>query len=202
MKKESLEKVLLAVLLLGVLVYSYVTYLLEPELSTLEKVKAELQTKQDRYEQLITYQGNLHGLQEEIKRLETQNTVLNAQIPSFLDKPQLMIYIYSAARSAQVVPVSLSFEQPKSSETVQSMVLSFSCLGKVNDVLAFTKKLQFEGTQKMGIQSINMVNQNGTIKADIKLVAYASNQKAGDSSKSSALPSGQGLTTVEKMFQP
>ncbi len=202
MKKETLEKVLLAVLLFGVIVYSYITYLLSPELSSLEKLNAELQVKQGRYEQLLVYQEDKTGLQEEIKRLEVENTVLNAQIPSLLDKPQIMMYIYSVAKSTQVEPVSLNFEQSKSSEDVQSMVLSFSGLGKVNDVLAFIKKIQFEGAQKMGIQSVNLVNQNGTIKADIKFVAYASSKSSADASKSSTLPTGQGLTSVEQMFKP
>lgn len=202
MKKEALEKVLLMVLLFGVLVYSYNTFLLRPELSTLEKLNTELQAKQSRYEQLLVYQEDKIGFEEEIKRLEAENTTLDAQIPSSLDKPQMMMYIYSVAKSTQVEPVSLNFEQSKNSEEVQSMVLSFSCLGKINDVLVFMKKIQFEGTQKMGIQSVNLVNQNGTLKADIKFVAYASNNSPADASKSPALLTGQGLSTVEQMFKP
>lgn len=202
MKKEALEKVLLAVLFLGMLVYCYITYLLSPELSSLGKLNTELQAQQGRYEQLLIYQGDKIGLQEEIKRLESENAALNAQIPSNFDRPQIMMYIYSVAKSAHVEPVSLNFEASKSSEEVQSMVLSFSGLGKINDILTFTKKIQFEGTQKMGIQSINLVNQNGMIKAEIKFVAYATNQSSENPSKSSTLPTGQGLSTIEQMFKP
>ena len=202
MKKEALEKVLLAVLFLGMLVYCYITYLLSPELSSLEKLNTELQAQQGRYEQLLVYQGDKIGLQEEIKRLESENAALNAQIPSSFDRPQIMMYIYSVAKSAHVEPVSLNFEASKSSEEVQSMVLSFSGLGKINDILAFTKKIQFEGTQKLGIQSINLVNQNGMIKAEIKFVAYATNQSSENPSKPSTLPTGQGLSTIEQMFKP
>lgn len=202
MKKETFEKVLLAALLLGGLVYSYVTYLLGPELNTLESLNNELQMKSTHYDQLLGYQGNLKGLEEEIKSLQVQNAELAAQIPSIIDKPQRMVYIYSVAKSAQVEPVSLTFEPSKNSGDVQSMVMSFSCLGKINDVLTFAKKIQFEGTQRMGIQSITLVNQNGKVKADIKLVAYASNLKVQEPSAEPTISSGKSLTSIEQMFRP
>jgi hypothetical protein len=82
------------------------------------------------------------------------------------------------------------------------MVMSFSCLGKINDVLTFAKKIQFEGTQRMGIQSITLVNQNGKVKADIKLVAYASNLKVQELSAEPTISSGKSLTSIEQMFRP
>jgi Tfp pilus assembly protein PilO len=207
MKKEVLEKIFLVLLIFGGLAYSYITFLLEPQMDKIKMLSDELVNQQGRYDQLIAYQRSPLSLQEEIKQLEKQNTNLAAQIPNSIDKPQTMYYIYSLAKSAQVEPLSLSFEKPQNEANFQSMGMNFSCFGRVNDVLNFTKKLQFEGTQKMGIQSISFVNQNGGIKAEIKLVAYASNIKITEDSVQSVQPSGQPLTpgqgysSVEQIFQ-
>lgn len=202
MKKETFEKILLVALITGGLGYSYVTYLLSPQLSRLESLNNELQTKVQHYEQLLSYEGDWTTLEEEIKRLHIQKSELTAEVPSSLDKPRLMLHIYSIARAAQVESISLTFEPIINSGDVQSMVMNYSGQGKISDLLSFTKKIQYEETPRLGIQSIALVNQSGNVKADIKLVAYASKLQGEEASSQVPSPEDPGLTSIEQMFQP
>lgn len=202
MKKETFEKILLVALITGGLGYSYLTYLLEPQLNRLESLNNELQGKVQHYEQLRRFEGNRASLEEEIERLLVQENELAAEVPLTLDKPRLMLHIYSIARAAQVESISLTFEPIKNSGDVQSMVMNYSGQGKISDVLSFTKKIQYEETPRLGIQSIALVNQSGRIKADIQFIAYASKIQEEEASSQVPSPEATGLTSIEQMFQP
>jgi Tfp pilus assembly protein PilO len=202
MKKETSQIVFLFLLLTFGLGYSYYTYLFIPEWQKIKTINQELATQQAHLEQLVEYQRNLQSLESEIKNLEAESAQLAVQIPTSLDKPQLTYYVYNLAKATGVQPQSLSFDQPTQSANYQSISMNFSCQGNVVDILALIKKMQSDGAQKLSIQSVNLTNQQGNMRADLKLIAYASGGNVGQPLDSQTnMQPVTGINSIREMFQ-
>ncbi|MDA8227963.1 MAG: type 4a pilus biogenesis protein PilO [Desulfitobacterium hafniense] len=204
MNKQTKQLIILIMLVLGGLLYAYVNYLFMPEWDKLKQLAAQVNDRQKRYEQLLYYKSNPAILQTEIKKLESQTSESSAQLPAALDKPAIIYYLQSLAKANQIQPQSLNFEPLQNKGTYQTLAMSFSCTGKPADILAMLKKLQSEGNPRVTIQSLNLANQLGTMRADIKLIAYAVNPGSSNAStqKPSFMNTPIGLDSTLRMFQP
>ncbi|MCB8817976.1 type 4a pilus biogenesis protein PilO [Desulfosporosinus shakirovi] len=203
LKKEKLEKVILILFLIFGLVYAYITVLFLPEWTVIQSSTSQLNAQENHYQELLSYQNNQSGLQEEIKTLEAKVLQLNAQLPNRIDNPQLMVGLYTLAKQHSVIPQTLAFEQAQTKGAYQEMGMSFSCLGKTTDILTMVHDLQFGGGQRLEIKSISLTGTQQNMRADLKLTAYASLGSSGDSTQGPAfMNSSFGVDTPEKLFQP
>jgi len=203
LKKEKLEKVILILFLIFGLVYAYITVLFLPEWTVIQSSTSQLNAQENHYQELLSYQNNQSGLQEEITGLEAKVHQLNAQLPNRIDNPQLMVGLYTLAKQHSVIPQTLAFEQAQTKGTYQEMGMSFSCLGKTTDILTMIHDLQFGGGQRLAIKSISLTGTQQNMRADLKLTAYASLGSSGDSTQRPAfMNSSFGVDSPEQLFQP
>ena len=203
LKKEKLQIILLIIFVISGLSYAYMTLLFSPEWTVIQNVTSQLHAQEKHYQELLTYQKDQSGLQQEIKTLETKVLQLNSQLPNRLDKPQIMVGLYTLAKQHLVYPQTIAFEPAQTKGTYQELGMSFSCLGKTSDILALIQDLQFGGTQRLAIKSISLTGSQGNMRAELKLTANASlgNSNAA-TQKPTFMNSPFGVDFPEKMFQP
>jgi len=175
MKKERLQIITLVLVIIFGISYAYIKFLFLPEWTVIQGDTNRLRSLENQYQELLVYQRNQNGLGEEIKTLEAKVFQLNAQLPTRIDKPQLMVGLYTLAKQHSVIPQTIAFEQAQAKGAYQEMGVSFSCLGKTADILTLIQEVQFGGNQRLAIKSTNLSVQQGIMRAELKLVAYASN---------------------------
>jgi len=203
LKKEKLEIIVLILFVMIGLGYAYSKFLFLPEWMLIQSSTSQLTTQKGQYQELLTYQKNPSGLQQEIKTLETKVLQLNSQLPNSLDKPQLMVGLYTLAKQHSVIPQTIAFEQAQTKGTYQELGLSFSCLGKTSDILALIQDLQFGGSQRLAVKSVNLSVAQGIMRAELKLTAYASLGNSNDQTQKPAfMNSPIGVESPVKLFQP
>jgi len=203
LKKEKLEIIALILFVMIGLGYAYSKFLFLPEWTVIQSSTSQLYAQKDHYQELLTYQKNQSGLQQDIKTLETKVLQLNAQLPNRLDKPQLMVGLYTLAKQHSVIPQTIAFEQAQNKGTYQEMGMSFSCLAKTADILTLIQDLQFGGSQRLAIKSINLSVSQGIMRAELKLTAYSSIGISNDlTQKPTFMNSPIGVDSPVKMFQP
>ena len=204
LKKEKLEIIALIFFVIIGLGYAYIKFLFMPEWTVIQSATSKLSSQKDHYQELLTYQKDQSGLQQEINTLETKILQLNSQLPNKLDEPQLMVGLYTLAKQHSVSPQSVAFEQAQTKGTYQQMGMSFISLGKPADILTMIHDLQFEGTQRLAISRVNLTTtQQGIMRAELKLDAYASMGVSNDPpNKWDFMDSPIGVDSPTKMFQP
>ncbi|MHB8124020.1 MAG: hypothetical protein ACYDEJ_00020 [Desulfitobacteriaceae bacterium] len=172
MKKEKVQKIMLLIIILFGIAYSYYTYLFIPEWSVIQSSTAQLQDRQSYYQRLLGYSAKVSEIDNEMKTLDAQRKQLISQSSSKLDKPQLLVYLYNIVKQSQVVPENVTFGQPLDKGTYQELPLTLTCSGKVNEVLSLIQNLQYSGTQRFAIQSTKLSDQLGTLQVELKLTVY------------------------------
>lgn len=203
MKKEKIEKIALSLILILGFGYAYTEFLLLPQWIVLQTSTSQLDIKKNDYQELLTYQGDQSGLQQKIITLETKVAELGTQVPDQLDKPQLMVGLYTLAKQHGVSPQSIAFEQAQTIGNYQELGMVFNSLGKPADTLAMIHDLQFGGSQRLVIKSINLTIQEGTMKAELKLAANASGGiPSASTQKPAFMNSPIGVASPTAMFQP
>lgn len=203
MKKEQSQIILLIVIILFGLGYAYIKFLFQPQWMDIQIARDQQLALENQYQELLTYQRNQDGLEQEIKTLEAQVDQLNAQIPKRLNKPQLMVELYTLAKQHTVDPQSITFEQAQNKGTYQELGMIFSCFGKTADLLAMIHDLQFGESQRLAIKSISLTGSQANMRADLKLTASASSNKTNESSKKpDFMNSSIGVDSPDKMFLP
>lgn len=201
-KKDNIEKFVFIFIIIVGLGYSYAKFLFLPEWTAIQSLTSQLHTQENNYQELLTYQRNQSGLQQEIKTLESKVSQLNTQIPKQLDEPQLMVGLYTLAKQHSAYPQSIAFAQPQTKGTYQELAMSFSCLGKPADILALIHDLQFGKSQRLTISSVNLTVQQGTMLAELKLTADASIGIARDTTlKPAFMNAPLGVDSPVKLFQ-
>ncbi len=203
MKKEKFQIIVLISIILFGISYAYLKFLFLPQWTVIQGSTNQLLSLENRYQELLTYQNNQSGLQQEIKTLEAKVNKLNDQLPNRLDKPPIMVGLYTLAKQHSVAPQSVSFEQTQTKDAYQEMGMSFSCSGKTTDLLAMIEEMQFGDSQRLAIKSISLTGSQETMRAELKLTAYGSNGISKDSNqKPDFMESPFGVDSPEKMFQP
>lgn len=203
MKKEQSQIILLVFILLFGFSYAYIKFLFQPQWMVIQNAENQKLVLESQYQELLAYQSNQAGLEQEIKTLEAEVEQLNNQIPKGLDKPQLMVELYTLAKQHTVDPQSITFEQAQSIGAYQEMGMSFSCFGKSADLLALIHDLQFGESQRLALKSISLTGSQTNMRADLKLTAYASSINKRDSAqKPDFMNSPIGVDSPEKIFQP
>lgn len=205
MKKERLQVIILLLIIMFGISYAYVKFLFLPQWTVIQGDTNQLLSLQNQYQELLTYQKNRTGLQQDIKTLKNKVLQLKAQLPNQLDKPQLMVGLYTLAKQHAVDPQSVAFEQAQTKGSYQEMGISFSCSGKTADILAMIHDLQFGGGQRLAVKSVSLTGSQGSMRADLKLTARASTS-AGLANNSTQKPAFMntplGVDSPAKMFQP
>ena len=203
MTKEQLEKTALFLLIVAAAIYVYTTYALQPELAKLREQAQQLQQRQEHLRLLRSYELNTASLQQEIQKSEADLAKLNKQIPRTLDKPSLIVNLYTIVKRHGAQAQSLSFDQVQKKSAVQEMGITLALTGAAENVLATIKDLQFGDTLQLSVQSVTMSADKSGIRAELKLLARAG--ATGSSGSSSEKPpymnSSFGIDSVSKMFR-
>lgn len=173
MKKEQRQKILLLVLLGAGAIYAYSTYLLLPEWGKIKSLQQSLGQRQGYYQQLQAHEGNRAGLQTEISQLNAKLKQASLSVPGRLDKPQMLVYLYTMAKGHGVKPQALKFEAIQAKGFYQEMPLSLSCEGKPEDILRLIQDLKNGSEQRLVPQSVNLTQQQGVMRGELKFLAYA-----------------------------
>ena len=173
MKKEETQKLVLLLIIIFGICYSYYSYLFVPEWSVIQKSTAQLHERQGYYQRLLAYSANVSEIVKESKALEAQQKQLVSQTSTKLDKPQLLVYLYNLSKQYQVVSDKVVFGQPQDKGTYQELPLTFTFSGKANEVLNMIKNLQFSGTQRFAIQSTKLTDQQGVLQVELKMTVYS-----------------------------
>ena len=203
MKKEKFQIIILILILMFGLGYAYHKFLFQPQWTVIQDATNELLSQEKHYQELLTYQKEQSGLEQEFKTLEAKVLQLNSQLPNQLDNPQRMVGLYNLAKQHSVTPQSIAFEQAQTKGTYQEMGMSFSCLGQTADILTLIQDLQFGGSQRLAIKSINLSVSEGIMRAELKLTAYSSlGLSNGLPQKPSFMDSPIGVGSPTEMFQP
>ena len=203
MKKEKSQIILLVLIIMFGISYAYIKFLLLSQWTVIQEANNQLFTLQNNYQELLTYQKNQSGLQQEIKTLEEKVLQLNAQLPNRLDKPQIMVGLYTLAKQHSVVPQSVAFEQIQTKGASQELRMSLSCSGKTVDLLAVIDDLQFGGSQRLAIKSLSLTGSQQNMRAELKLMASGGLGNANALTQKPAFMNSQfGVDSPAKMFQP
>ena len=177
MQKEKVQKILLLLIVGFGLIYAYYTYLFGPQWLIIQQQAVKLSEREGYYQRLITYAGDISGINSQIQSFEAENKQLDTKIPARLDKPEILVYLYTVSKQHQVGPQKLDFGQQQNKDGYQEVALTFSASGKTSDVLSMIKDLQYSGTQRFAIQSVSLVpDKEEMLKADLKLTLFASSK--------------------------
>ncbi len=202
-KKEKMEFMILVIVVLFGLGSAYYKFFFMPEWLVIQSSTQQLNAQKDHYRQLLGYQQNQDGLQQDIKTMETKVLQLNSQLPAQVDNPQRMVGLYNLAKQHSVTPQSIAFEQAQTKGAYQEMGMSFSCLGQTADILTLIQDLQFGGSQRLAIKSMNLSVSEGIMRAELKLTAYSSlGLSKGLPQRPSFMDSPIGVGSPTEMFQP
>lgn len=203
MKKERLQVIILLMIIMFGISYAYVKFLFLPQWTVIQGDTNRLVSLQNQYQELLTYQKNRTGLQQDIKTLENKVLQLKVKLPNRLDKPQLMVGLYTLAKQHAVAPQSIAFEQAQTKGAYQEMGISFSCSGKTADLLALIHDLQFGGGQRLAVKSLSLTGSQGNMRAELKLTASASIGILNNSTqKPDFMNTPIGVDSPARMFQP
>ncbi|TGE34197.1 hypothetical protein [Desulfosporosinus sp. Sb-LF] len=156
MNKEKIEKTALIILVVMGLVYAYFYYMFLPEWEVSQKIKGQLIERQQYYDKLASYQQNKSDLEKNIEVMNTETINLSAQIPPRLENPQIMVDIYNSAKLYGVDPNTLQFEPLQNKGSYQSVGMTFTCKGKVDDVLTMISAFGYTPLQKLSVQSVTI----------------------------------------------
>ena len=173
MKKEQRQKILLAALLGTGLIYAYATYLLLPEWAKIKTLQQSLGQRQGYYSQLKVYEKDQAGLQTEIRQLQDKLKQGTLSVPESIDKPQLMVYVYTMAKRDKVNGQALKFDLIQKKGFYQSMPFTLTCEGKPEDVFRFLQDLKNGSEQRVVLQSVTLTQQQGLMRGELKFLVYA-----------------------------
>lgn len=202
MNKEKIEKILFIALIIAGIGYVYYNYLLQPQLEVIQQKNAQLTKIQAHYLQLSNYARNMAGLQQEIKAQEDQDKKLSSQLNNQINKPQVMVDLYSLAKTHGVTPQNIKFDALQDNGKYQQLGMLFSAQGNPADVLSMIQDLG-TGNLKVSVQGVNLVMQQGYMRADIKLADYAGKTAIGDAGlvKPPFMNAKFGVDSIPHLFQ-
>ncbi|MDP4128042.1 MAG: hypothetical protein Q8912_14040 [Bacillota bacterium] len=178
MNKEKIEKTALVTLLVLGLLYAYYTYLFSPEWEVLQTVKGQLMERQQHYNQLASLQENMSALGKDIEAVSNEDKDLSAQIPPRLENPQIMVDIYNSAKLYGVAPNTLQFEPLQNKGSYQAVGMTFTCKGKVGDVLSMIIAFGNTSLQKLSVQSVAITAEKASTTANSSQPAGISDSPA------------------------
>lgn len=174
MSKQSRQLILLLILVTAGIFYGYYVYIFTPKWADIQVLKQYRQEGQSRYEGLLAYREEGRSLYEELFELETKLDKLREQIPHQIDKPQLIIDLYTVAKINQVQPQEVTFEELQTMDTYVTQALTFTCLGTQESIIQMIDDLQTENNQGFTLESLNFTNNEGILTGEIRLITYAS----------------------------
>ncbi|WP_242662095.1 hypothetical protein [Desulfitobacterium hafniense] len=177
MNKESKQLILLLTLITAGLIYGYYTYLFTPKLADIQSLKQFLQERQSRYALLLGYKEKNASLYGEVAQLEAKYHNLKEQIPQEIDKPKLLIDLYTLAKINQVQPQTVTFGSLQTTDSYVTQSLTFSCLGTQQGIINMINDIQLSEDQRFTLESLNFTNDKGIFSGEINLIAYASTIK-------------------------
>lgn len=156
MTKETKQKIFLAATLGLGLIYAYANYLFSPKWASIQTQKVQLQKSMASHQMLLNYQANQEELAKTIASLEREAQDLSARIPSQLDKPQIMVDIYTIAKLHEVDPQTLKFEPIQTIDDRQELTMSLTYTGQPENILNFIDDLEHTSLHKIALKSINL----------------------------------------------
>jgi Tfp pilus assembly protein PilO len=164
--------ILIAFIILGV-VYAYIQYLFIPQWNILKDGSAYIAEREAYLHKLEENDKILPNLKSRTLDITAQAVMLDKQITKKLDKPNIMLTIYSMAKNVGLNPKSLNYEPIYDEGEYFSMGMNFSCGGSAESVFTLVEQLSNVDKHTFALDSISIVSVEGGVSADLRLVAYA-----------------------------
>lgn len=175
MTKEKKQKITLVIILGLGIIYAYANYLFIPKWAMIQTQRDQILKKTGSYEKLLVYQSNQEELAKTIAVLESEAKALSAKIPSQLDKPQIMVDIYTMAKLHAVDPQTLKFEPIQTVGDHQELAMNLSYSGQVENIINLIDDLQNTSLHKFALRSVNLTVTKPNSQKDEKAINKQSN---------------------------
>lgn len=173
MNKQKNQIIILAAVIGIGLLYAYMQYLFIPQWATLKEKSAHVTERQAYLTHLVESYKLLSTLKEEVVDLEAQASILDKKVPKKLDKPDIMLTIYSMAKKNGLTPKSLGYEAIQDEGTFLSMPLTFSCSGPQANVYTLLQQFMNNNKYIFALDSISFSPGNEETTTTMRIVAYA-----------------------------
>jgi type IV pilus assembly protein PilO len=171
-KQKNQIIILLAVIFLGVL-YAFIQYLFLPQWDILKEKSAHIAERQAYLKKLEENDKILSSLKDQALDLTAQVSMLDKKIPKKLDKPNIMLTIYSMAKNIGLSPKSLNYDPINDEGEFYSMGMNFFCAGSAENIYTFTEQFLNVDKYTFTLDSISISPGEGGVSANMRLVAYA-----------------------------
>ncbi|NLM21167.1 MAG: type 4a pilus biogenesis protein PilO [Peptococcaceae bacterium] len=171
-EKPYKQIAILTIIIAVTLITLYVVYLFIPQLSVIQAKTQLVKEKTDYLAKMERGYRNYSQLEEQAADLSTQISVLENEILKGMDKPEIVLAVYSTAKQSGVQPVSLSFETLEDQGTYVVLPLDFSCEGPYDKVMAFIQELQQGAQYFFTLDSMNYKQQGDKVNAKMRLLTY------------------------------
>ncbi|MEL1135144.1 hypothetical protein AAC978_08150 [Desulfitobacterium sp. THU1] len=174
MSKETRQLILLLILITIGLAYGYYSYLFAPKWTEIQELQRFVDERQSRYTTLLGYREKSSSLEWEVAQREKEYNNLRDQIPQMIDKPELVVDLYTFAKINQVQPQTVTFESLETMDTYVTQSLTFTCLGTQQGIINMINDIQRSEGQRFNLERLNFTNDKGILHGEIHLIAYAS----------------------------
>ncbi len=164
--------ILVAVIGIGLL-YAYIQNLFIPQWANLKDISAYAAERQAYLAKLEESYKVLSTLEEEAVDLEVQASILDNKMPKKLDKPDIMLTIYSMAKKNGLAPKSLGYEAIQDEGAFLSMPMTFSCTGPQANVYTLLQQFLNNNKYIFTLDSISFSQKNEETTTTMLIVAYA-----------------------------
>lgn len=164
MKKQKMQIIILIALIFIGLTYAYYIYLFQPKWQSIQQEKDKLSKLETQYQQLAAYQNNKTGLQKDIESSKEKTDEQGQNIISHIDKPQLLVDLFSLAKNCNVTPISLGLGDVNKKDNTESITIDLKVSGDTDNILTLITALQTTSLENLAIQSINLVPKAQTVQ--------------------------------------
>ena len=175
MEKQKKQLLMLIAVVSFGFMYAYIQFLLTPQWGVIKGLATELSVSQAHLERLEESDNNLSTLKQNVVELTMVESDLKERIPTGLDKPDIMMTIYSMAKENDLSSRNLSFEGIREENQTFTMGMAFSCTGSRDNINTLVEQFHLGSKYIFVLESISYSSSEEVVSSDMRLVAYALN---------------------------
>lgn len=170
--KEQIQKLVLLLLIVFAILYSYANYVFFPQVNHILELRRQVIQSQALLQQLTYFNKNSGMLEQQILSAQEQVKKGSEQVPAQLDKPQLAVDVYDMAKLHGVSSETFRFDKIQSQGTYQMMGMNFVGSGQASNILGFVQDLQ-TSKDLLAVQGITLTANQGSMHVEVAIMAYA-----------------------------
>ena len=175
MDKQKKQFIALILVILFGFMYAYIQFLFTPQWSNLNNLSAEIAQRQAHLERLEENYKILSTVKQNAQDLTILQTELKERIPTDLDKPDIMMIVYTMAKDNGLSPGTLSFESVRQEGETMTMGMGFTCTGSRENINNLVEQFLEGSKYILVLDSISYSGSEELVSADMRLTAYALN---------------------------